>query len=354
MSPTLAPSTRRSAFEHERGAMSSLLSYNKACCLEDFSHPALRPVLREVFASEVERHPVEFPQARAYRKHWEVGMAVRAMADAGVLDADAEVLGVGAGSEPTLFWLTSKVRRVFATDLYLGSGARGVLRELPAWLRQRDLWRPALSSSRLLPTIAWSRFRRTRWSAAAPGSMLVAPEEEWAGSWNPRRLVVQHMDARQLRYEDASFDAVFSSSSIEHFGTVDDVARSVDEMWRVLKPGGLLTLSTELKLGGSAPGLPGTLMFTPQELHRLILDRRPWSPLSELDVSVSPATLASRRAFPEVVVDMSRHVAEHGRVRLEALEWSAYPHIVLQMGALTWTSVHLALRKLPLASQEGR
>ena len=35
---------------------------------------------------------------------------------------DAEVLGVGAGNEPTVFWLTNHVRRVFATDLYLAEG----------------------------------------------------------------------------------------------------------------------------------------------------------------------------------------------------------------------------------------
>src|SRR3546814_19579580 len=91
--------------------------------------------------------------------------------------------------------------------------------------------------------------------------MLTEPGSAWEGEWNPRRLVVQHMDALDLRYEDDSFDAIFSSSSIEHFGTHADVARSIRQAHRVLKPGGVLSLSTELRIAGPVPGPPAILQF---------------------------------------------------------------------------------------------
>ena len=85
----------------------------------------------------------------------------------------AEVLGVGAGNEATCFVLTREVRRVFATDLYLAEG----------------------------------------WEESANSSMLTDPQRHWPDDWNERRLVVQHMNALDLQYEDRSMDAVFSSSS---------------------------------------------------------------------------------------------------------------------------------------------
>ena len=52
--------------------------------------------------------------------------------------------------------------------------------------------------------------------------------------FNRRRLVVQHMDALDLRYEDESFDGIFSCGSIEHFGSLENVAVAAGEMARVL------------------------------------------------------------------------------------------------------------------------
>ena len=212
-----------------RGEPRTELNYNKLCELEDFAHPGLRARMREFDPGAFERWPA-FPSGREHRKHWEVAMTARTLMDFGVLGEGAEVLGVGAGDEATIFWLTSRVKRVFATDLYLDPGT---------------------------------------WEKEASASMLVAPERHAPCPWDPRRLVVQHMNALDLRYEDESFDAVFSSSSIEHFGTHDDVRRSAEEMCRVLKPGGIASVSTEFRIDGPPPGLPGALLFSAGELERL-------------------------------------------------------------------------------------
>lgn len=282
------------------------LPHTKVCDLADFQHPELVETIREIFPHDRARFGHGFPVGHEYRKHWEIAMTVRALRAGGALRPDAEVLGVGAGNEPTIFWLTNHVRRVFATDLYLGGA----------------------------------------WGESANTKMLVDPTGEWPGPWNPRRLVVQHMNALDLRYEDASFDAVFSSSSLEHFGEHHDVRRAVDEAFRVLKPGGILALATEYRLAGPSPGIPGVLMFDRDELLDLVVGDRRWSLLDELEVTVSPETLAAIRPEEDALEDLRRHVVAHdGRIAFHELTWSRYPMLALERGPLRWTSVHLALQK---------
>jgi SAM-dependent methyltransferase len=273
------------------------LGYNRVCNLEDFADPVLAAVMRAVLPHAAAKFDPGYPVGREDRKHWEIAMAARTLADFGALHERAEVLGVGAGTEPTLFWLTTQVRRVFATDLYYS------------------------------PT-AWS-------DHTAQSSMLVEPGRAAPFAWNPRRLVVQHMDALELMYEDGAFDGIFSSSSIEHFGGPAEVRRSAAEMHRVLRPGGILSLATELRLEGPAPGVPGTLLFEERDLLDLIVGDLDWELVDGLDLEVSPATRAGEAPFAEAVAD----------VMSARQEWSRYPMVLLRHEGHLWTSVHLALRK---------
>jgi SAM-dependent methyltransferase len=143
------------------------------------------------------------------------------------------------------------------------------------------------------------------------------------------------MNALDLRYEDESFDGIFSSSSIEHFGEFDDVRRSVQEMARVLRPAGVATLSTEFRIEGAPPGLPGTLILDAPELFDVVADAADWELVSPFDGDVSKATRATEIPFAAAAED----------VRAGRDEWSTYPHIVLREGDYVWTSVHLALQK---------
>jgi hypothetical protein len=56
------------------------------------------------------------------------------------------------------------------------------------------------------------------------------------------------MDALELSFEKETFDFLFCLSSLEHFGGKKDKLRSLEEMNRVLKPGGVVALTTELIL----------------------------------------------------------------------------------------------------------
>ena len=52
-------------------------------------------------------------------------------------------------------------------------------------------------------------------------------------------------DVRALPFDDGSFDAVVSNSTLDHFPTLVDVEAAVRELHRVLEPGGLLVLTLD-------------------------------------------------------------------------------------------------------------
>jgi SAM-dependent methyltransferase len=284
----------------------------KLCELADFRDPDLRELIRDMTG---EGQGPEYPTGAEHRKNWEIAMSARALRDFGALRPDAEILGVGAGQEETIFWLTRHVKRVFATDLYL----------------TEDSW-------------------STRDSGA---KILHAPEELTQLEWNPRRLVAQHMDALNLLYEDDSFDGIFSSGSIEHFGELSDIRRSVEEMYRVVKPGGVVALATEFRLDGP-PGMPGTVLFDEAELRQVLFDGMDWEPCSPLDLSISDETMASPIDFdglfesnwePTVMDKVKDLLGRPPEAPASKLLPTPYPHIVLYKDPYTWTSVHCAFIK---------
>src|SRR5437763_2885613 len=134
-------------------------------------------------------------------------MVMLFLRDTGHLNGRAKVLSVGAGDERVLFWLSNHVGRMVATDIY-GEGP---------FAHQE-----------------------------AQASMLEDPAAHAPDyGWRPERLEVRKMDGRRLEFPDTSFDAVFTISSIEHFGSPRDVARAAREIGRVLRPGGHAAIVTE-------------------------------------------------------------------------------------------------------------
>jgi SAM-dependent methyltransferase len=260
-----------------------------------FEHPELAPVLHEAFLHIADGRGWRPPTID--RKCWEIAMAIRALRTHGALTPRSEILGVGAGHEATAYLLTRDCWRVFATDLYVNPGS---------------------------------------WGHTASLQVLTEPERFFSGSWNRKRLVVEHMNALDLRFEDCSFDGIFSSSSIEHFGDLTAVRRAAEEMCRVLRHGGVCSISTEFRLAGPpGPALPDALAFTVDELRGTIVDGLDWRLVDGDELALDDDTAAVVVEFDEAVGDV---VA--GR---EA--WSTYPHLVLRYGDHRWTSVHLTLIK---------
>lgn len=52
-------------------------------------------------------------------------------------------------------------------------------------------------------------------------------------------------DARSLAFRSESLDVAVSPSTLDHFESVEDIAASVDELARVLRPGGVLLISLD-------------------------------------------------------------------------------------------------------------
>lgn len=58
-------------------------------------------------------------------------------------------------------------------------------------------------------------------------------------------LAAVNADVRQLPFADASFDAVVSNSTLDHFETLADVAAGLRELVRVLRGGGTLVVTLD-------------------------------------------------------------------------------------------------------------
>ena len=189
---------------------------------------------------------------------------------------DATVLSVGAGHEGVLYWLANRVGRVVATDLYEG-----------------------------------------RWQSESgkegDAQVLRRPEDYAPFAYRQDRLSFLKMDGRRLAFRDGSFDIVYSLSSIEHFGGAAGAAAAIDEMSRVLKPGGLLVVATEYILSGG----PYPEAFSPEEVRGLF--SRPGLAL------VQPIDEDVYRRFEYRAVDLlrNRHQTPHMVVRDRGTEFTS-------------------------------
>jgi SAM-dependent methyltransferase len=169
------------------------------------------------------------------------------------------------------------------------------------------------------------------WSKVAAKDMLSNPGSTLPPEikWDPKRLIVQHMDGRNLRYPYNTFDGIFSNSSIEHFGGLDDVAQSAREMGRVLKPGGTLNIATEYKIKGpDAIGFPGAIIFDKHMLEEYIIKPSGLFLADDIDDHISDTTLSLAYPLEEAVNKGLR-----------------IPSVALLHAGFTYTSISLTLLK---------
>lgn len=104
---------------------------------------------------------------------------------------------------------------------------------------------PPLAGLRVLKTDLWDEAKNTRILAWAAGrgarafgidiSEPTVMQAKAAFTHDAGALQAAAADVRALPFRDASFDAVYSMGTIEHF---DETEQAVREMARVLKPGG--------------------------------------------------------------------------------------------------------------------
>lgn len=276
-----------------RKSAQGAITLNRTCNLEDWQNERLCETIR-LLLPDFARDIPGFPKSWEHRKHWEWAHAMVALETLGAIRADGMALGVAAGTESPIYELTRRMRWVHATDIY-GTGDFSNLE--------------------------------------AQASMLQNPDAFARGPYNRQRLVVQHMNALDLRYEDDTFDVVFSFSSIEHFGGKSGAERAMHEMGRVLKPGGILALTTECIVSGHEHySTPGLELFSPRTLNQLLRCERKLDLVEEFDASISRATLGTTMQLEKVVEDAHRGHSD-------------YPHVVLELNGRAFTSAAAFLRK---------
>ena len=223
-------------------------------------------------------------KASMHRKGYEFTQLVYGLGRLGRLREDATVLSVGAGHEAVLYWLANHVGAVIGTDMY----------------------------------------EEGRWSSIGiregDARVIERPQDYAPFPYREDRLIFLKMDGRHLGFRSDTFDIAYSLSSIEHFGGLTGAQAAVDEMVRVLKPGGMLVLATEYMLAGA----PHEEVFQPAEIHALV--SRPGLRL------VQPIDEQVYRRYEYAVVDLYKN-------RFQT------PHMVVQMGETVFTTVMVFLEK---------
>lgn len=220
-----------------------------------------------------------------HRKAWEWTHCVYGLERLGVLAPGARALGVGAGHECVLYYLANRTGLTVATDLYAGGFT-------------------------------------TSHAAEADPKFLHDPAAFAPFPYKADHLTALPADGCALPFAGGSFDVVYSLSSIEHFGGHHRAADAMRELRRVLRPGGVACVATELVIGGG----PHPEYFTPDDLDRWVV--RPSG-------MVLAEPMALRLPPQQYLDDPVRLPEEYRRV----------PHIVLQADRWTFTSVCLFLRK---------
>jgi SAM-dependent methyltransferase len=192
---------------------------NRLCCIEDWQNDEIREIIFELQKNElydyINRKNWEMKSdvvnnrkaGLIHRKDWEWALGIIAMRRFGKLNKRCKAVAVGAGREEVLFYLANYLGHVYVTDLYDGKG--------------------------------WKNF--------APSDFPESPKKYAPFPYEEDALTVLRMDGTNLHFPSDKFDIAFSFSSIEHFGGKDHsgALRSLMEMERVLKPGGIAVVTTE-------------------------------------------------------------------------------------------------------------
>lgn len=177
-----------------------------------------------------------------YRKGWEIEMALKSLHDLGGAHPNANILGVGAGTERTIFELANaqSAALVTPTDIYNDAGVWA------DWHGEKFLKNPHQFAPAGLP-------------------------------YDHARIIPMHVDMCDMPYEDEVYDGIFSSGSIEHVGNPkradwELVAKAAKEIGRVLKKGGIASISTEFKVSGEGWGFEGVRLFSREEIMQYIVE----------------------------------------------------------------------------------
>jgi SAM-dependent methyltransferase len=243
--------------------------------------------------SSPEYHPPDF----VHRKAWEWGQCMYGIKALDMLQPDSQALGVGVGYEPISYALSNHLEMVVATDLYEGWGTWGTNEGDPDVLENPDKY------------------------ASIP--------------YRKDHVRFERMDGTRLEFPDNSFDLVWSCSSIEHFGGHEGSSRSMREIERVLKPGGIAAVITEFVLAQDKTSPYSG--YHPEYFNLRCLYEYLIRPVPALEL-VQPLDFS----MPSYYKRRPCKLPEEAKAPHEGID---KPHIVLLKEGCLFTSVAMFLRK---------
>ncbi len=263
---------------------------NKVCDAADWFRPELDRTVREALE--------ELP--RCHRKQWEFAVLYRALELHGMLGPEREGISFGSGTERLLYSVARRVKHLWATDLY---------GDVTTW-----------DTARTADAAAFVR-------GAAP---FAIPD----GTLSARR-----MDMREIAFPDASFDFAWSSCAIEHIGGTGDFLRHLREVHRVLKPGGIYALTTELTFLDAPVAQPGNHFFSRRELELLARQSG-----FEVSGGVVDARLTEHELNTPLPVEVASGLND-GEGRFGERLFGSLAHLHLANANVPFTSCVLTLRR---------
>lgn len=267
------------------------MHFNKVCDADDWDDPQVKRIMVDHL-----RLPADIDNAKE-RKHWEWAMGMLALKEYGFLRGECVGLGLGCGHERLMYALTGHARMVVATDLY-----------------------------------GQTAFEREE----ADAGILRDPAKYSPFPYEKSRLLVRTMDATRIDFADGQFDFLFSFSSLEHFGRNGDIVRSMQEAYRVLRPGGAYVLSLDYLFHTPSRHVPRDYrlgktgeLFTREDVQQLVLEPADFKLRQEIQFEVPEEKLCN-------VYDTMAKKSSTGET---------YPHIHLKFLGYMFSSLLLVLFK---------
>jgi SAM-dependent methyltransferase len=260
---------------------------NRLCYVEDWQNGEIKEALTELQKLSSEGF--------IHRKDWEWALGIIAMSRFGKLNEKSTAIGIGAGTETVPFYLANKLKHVYATDLYEENG----------------------------------------WIEVSPSDFPENPKKYAPFPYKEDALTVLRMDGTKLEFPSESFDIAFSFSSIEHFGGKNHsgALRSLKEMERVLKPGGLAVITTEYIINDKEH----PEFFNRRTIYSDLIDKLERLKLVEpLDLRMTTKTLDTVMDYYPVGINWGNMDNEFRK---------NHPHILLKIKNILWTSIMLVFKK---------
>jgi SAM-dependent methyltransferase len=287
-------------WDYERGL-------NRLCCIEDWETNEFRKIIDELHNASLPSYLYRKDwktTARIigirkpgfiHRKDWEWARGIISMCKLNKLNKESTAIGVGTGREEVLFYLANKLKHVYATDLYDGKN----------------------------------------WENYAPSDFPENPKKYAPFPYKTDSLSVLRMDGKNIEFPSESFDVAFSFSSIEHFGgsNHEGALKSLREIERVLRTGGIAVIATEFIINGKQ----NPEFFNNETIYSDIINKLPLLKLVDpLDLNITNRTL-------DTVLDYSG--ACYWDTSNDYVFKKKHPLILIKLRNILLTSVLLVFKK---------